>query len=339
MSGEPNWCLIESDPGVFTELITRMGAKDVQVEEVYALDEEVMKQFEQIYGLIFLFKWEKGDASSGNGSGVLESQDDAGGEHRVFFAHQVIQNACATQAILSILLNRPEIELSDELRQFKEFTLDLPPDMRGLAISNSESIRQIHNSFSPQESITNEVEPSSSTEGEAFHFISYVPINGRLYELDGLKPHPIVHSEYTNSDWISRAITIIQSRMEQYSSSEIRFSLMVLIKDWRKIYQEQLALLDVKAREIESELNKPGLNQEEQARLNAILTQSNFESSELRSKIAHEEQKHEQAKRDNIRRKHNYIPLIYQLVRGMAVTGSLDKVIEASREQRSKDSS
>ena len=28
---------------------------------------------------------------------------------------------------------------------------------------------------------------------EAFHFVSYVPINGRLFELDGLKPFPIDH--------------------------------------------------------------------------------------------------------------------------------------------------
>ena len=28
---------------------------------------------------------------------------------------------------------------------------------------------------------------------EAFHFVSYVPINGRLFELDGLKPYPIDH--------------------------------------------------------------------------------------------------------------------------------------------------
>lgn len=28
---------------------------------------------------------------------------------------------------------------------------------------------------------------------EAFHFVSYVPIGGRLFELDGLKPYPIDH--------------------------------------------------------------------------------------------------------------------------------------------------
>jgi ubiquitin carboxyl-terminal hydrolase BAP1 len=32
--------------------------------------------------------------------------------------------------------------------------------------------------------------------GEAFHFVSYVPIRGRLFELDGLKPFPMDHGKW-----------------------------------------------------------------------------------------------------------------------------------------------
>lgn len=71
--------------------------------------------------MIFLFKWQ-------NNKGYAPSADE-NADH-VFFANQVINNACATQAILSILLNRDDIELGEELKNFKEFTADFPPDVR-----------------------------------------------------------------------------------------------------------------------------------------------------------------------------------------------------------------
>jgi ubiquitin carboxyl-terminal hydrolase L5 len=70
-----------------------------------------------------LFKWQKG----GN-KAAKDFPIDYNADH-VFFANQVINNACATQAILSILLNRDDIEIGDELNNFKEFTADFPPDV------------------------------------------------------------------------------------------------------------------------------------------------------------------------------------------------------------------
>ena len=57
---------------------------------------------------------------------------------------------------------------------------------RGFAIGNSDLIRNSHNSFHRQEPFEIEQDDKSGKEEDAFHFISYVPFNNQLYELDGL---------------------------------------------------------------------------------------------------------------------------------------------------------
>ncbi len=54
---------------------------------------------------------------------------------------QVIQNACATQAILAVLLNAKGVDLGSQLSDFKDFTADFPPDMKGELRAKAAQIR------------------------------------------------------------------------------------------------------------------------------------------------------------------------------------------------------
>ena len=135
-----SWCTIESDPGVFTELVSKIGVKGVQFEELYTLDEESLANCKPLYGLVFLFKYKN--------EGKRETLAAGQYPESLFFAKQVISNACATQAILSILLNQSDkIDNGEELKRLNEFSVGMTDRMKGEAIGNSEIIRTVHNSF------------------------------------------------------------------------------------------------------------------------------------------------------------------------------------------------
>jgi ubiquitin carboxyl-terminal hydrolase L5 len=157
MSGGDDWCTIESDPGVFTELLSEIGCTAVQLEELWSLDDESLTALDEtgeIYGLIFLFQWQshtnKSDGAEKSDDEATTSKETLSEEQipeSLFFAHQVTTNACATQAILSVVLNQESIELGPTLTEFKDFTQSFPPSLKGVAISSSEPIKKAHNAF------------------------------------------------------------------------------------------------------------------------------------------------------------------------------------------------
>lgn len=71
-----------------------------------------------------------------------------------------------------------EIEIGPELSNLREFSMMMNPKDKGWAIGNSETIRVAHNSFTRQEPFEIEYDKKNAKEEDAFHFISYVPVNG-----------------------------------------------------------------------------------------------------------------------------------------------------------------
>lgn len=297
MADGEQWCLIESDPGLLTDLIGKIGVKGVQCEELYAPSVDELSRLDPVYGLIFLFKY--GGEKSAKEAPITHTVED------LFFAQQMVTNACATQALVNILMNVPGLDLGQELTDFKGFTATLPPDMKGMAIGQSEKIRQVHNSYAKQEIFSMEGPPK--TDQDAFHFLAYVPHNGRLYELDGLNQGPVDHGAYTGDNWYSTAEKAVTDRIAKFGGDEIRFNLCALVKDRTALYTEQI--------EVEKSTAEP----------------NTFKIQELEDKIAAEVEKRKMYATESVRRKHNYIPLILEAVRMMASRGKLGPVVEEAK--------
>ncbi|XP_014287774.1 ubiquitin carboxyl-terminal hydrolase isozyme L5 [Halyomorpha halys] len=304
-----NWCLIESDPGVFTELIKEFGCKGVEVEELWSLEPEQFKPLKPIHGLIFLFKWKANDEPAG--SIVRDNRLE-----KIFFAKQVINNACATQAILSILLNckHPDLQLGPTLTEFKEFCLTFDANMKGLALSNAHVIRSVHNSFARQTLFEFDNKNAPKDE-DIYHFVGYIPIEGRLYELDGLKEGPIDLGQIPpDSDWLDFVRPIIQKRINKYNEGEIHFNLMAVISDQKMKYERELKQLQ---KQVEENGMETDSIQSEIARIKLL--------------IEEEENKVKHYKLENIRRKHNYLPLIVEILKILAKEGQLLPLYEKAK--------
>lgn len=246
------WLELESDPGLFMLLLDDFGVKNVQVEEIY----DITKPFDgPVYGFIFLFRWIEERRSRRK---IFDQNDmflkEEGVVNNIFFAQQMVPNSCATHALLSVLLNCPKISLGDTLARLKADTVGMTPENKGWAIGNTPELARAHNSHAmPQAKRCVEKNSASASvtsgryAGEAFHFVSYVPIHDRLFELDGLKPYPIDHGPCVNDeDWTEKFRKVMTERLGVAGDEpchDIRFNLMALIPDRRIALSHKLNML------------------------------------------------------------------------------------------------
>lgn len=246
------WLELESDPGLFTLLLEDFGVQGVQVEEVYDLQKPIEGP---VYGFIFLFRWieeRRARRKIVETTAEIFVKDDEAVAN-IFFAQQVVPNSCATHALLSVLLNCDEsdIHLGETLGRLKSHTKGMSPENKGWAIGNTPELACAHNSHAmPQAKRLLERNAGSGVStgrftGEAFHFVSFVPINGHLFELDGLKPYPMDHGGWEEcEDWTDKFRRVMAERLGiATGEQDIRFNLMAVVPDRRIAITHKLKML------------------------------------------------------------------------------------------------
>lgn len=274
--------------GVFTYLLENLGVKNVQFEELLDLEPLSLAQLSPI-GLIFLFKY-VGSSHGAQRDGTLD--ENAAYDGRVWFAAQTIQNACGTQALLSVLMNKSEkdgVVLGGPLTDFKDFTQEFPPDIKGEALSNSDLIRDVHNSFARSSPFQSDESRVATEDDDVYHFIAFTSVNDKLYELDGLQAAPISHGECKPEEFSDKVIPVLQRRISKYPPNEIRFNLLAMCQDLR-----------IKARE--------------------------FGDPEM---IMREEEKRREWQWENALRRHNFVGFVGELLKGVVKQKIDDGIYDA----------
>ncbi|KAM0790745.1 hypothetical protein ACM66B_004598 [Microbotryomycetes sp. NB124-2] len=301
------WSLTESDPAVFTGILKELGVQGLIVEELYGLDQGLIASLHPVKAFVFLFKY-VGRSGRVNQDGTLR---EPAVPH--YFAHQVINNACATLALLNATMNVDDatIELGTELDSLRAFSKDLDPDSRGWTISNSERIREVHNSFARSDPFHLEEARDDQQSEDAYHFICYLPIGNELYELDGLQSLPISHGQLSSGqNWTDRAREVIQQRISTYPEGELMFNLMVLTA--------RPSHLKRQIEQAESGNGEGGTSERDTTAEEAELArfEARLKDWDIETKM----------------KRHNHIGLVTAVLKELARTGKLEERIVAARE-------
>ncbi|KJP86107.1 hypothetical protein AK88_04230 [Plasmodium fragile] len=337
------WCLIESNPCIFNDMLSRMGAKNLSVEDVYDLGffedyiwnrgvvsvenvlgieeyrsekekgwatspmedgegatntpaqktdlqkglysstvttedkyNKLIKNESNVYGIIFLFNIGK---SYKRNKFVEHSVPE-----NLFFAKQVIPNACATQAILSIVLNK-EVELNEEIKNIKSFSDNFDSSMKGLTLSNCNVLRNIHNSYKPPIYIEKEnLHDEKGKSNDSFHFVSYIEFGGSVYMLDGLQEGPVLIGHTNGEDeqhsWIDLARQHIKKEISEICNAsgigeegDSRFNILAVIKDKEHIINEFCNIHRIVKQRVNTKLRNLG---NEEVDLSDEINEENF---------------------------------------------------------------
>lgn len=329
-----SWDTVESDPAVFSDLLEALGVRGLELTELYDLSTNSLSLLRPV-GLLFLFKYV--GASGASKTGVLE---DITSPDAPWFALQTVNNACGTQALLHILLNSDaaahDFDLGDTLRAFKDFTAGLPPRDRGNCLEACDAVREAHNSFARPEPFIND-ERRAKKSDDVFHFSAFVPSRAGdvAFELDGLARGPVrlPPSSDGEAGWVASAAEALRKRIDGYTGGELRFTLLAVVRDARFVARDAARVAQDELDEVcGALLSLEGQADGDEAsalRAREVALRVNIAAAEAAETAANERRADWAA--ENARRRHNFVPLLLALLRGLADAKKLEGLLALGR--------
>ncbi|CAL1702373.1 unnamed protein product [Somion occarium] len=298
------FAVIESDPGVFTMLMRKLGVHGLEVMELYDIEPWAVDHLDP-HGLIFCYL-----CADENGTEDEDVQDDCDAPdpdaQDIWFANQLSDDACASQAMLNIIFNCRGVQLDPSLHRFHMDTEKMSWVMKGLAITNCQFIREAQNSLArpadlraANHSIATKIskemkhknastatpaskkrksttktnrgkkqQKTKEDQQDTFHFIAYVPCDGKVWELDGLRiSGPLEVGEISDAGgpsgrqgWMDVVRPALKLKMQRHLSGEareqIRYNLLAIVDDQYMKFSDALEMQKRERSALERRLDK-----------------------------------------------------------------------------------
>ncbi|KIK65322.1 hypothetical protein GYMLUDRAFT_82583 [Collybiopsis luxurians FD-317 M1] len=272
--GGPPFGVLESDPGVFTSLTRKLGVEKLSLVELYDIEPWATDHLKP-HGLIFCFNWRDevlqptefetpeqvwfANQLSADACGtfaflnvLLNCPSVHLGEHLEQFKNEtkemspVMKGLAVTNS--TFIRNahnsfaRPA-DLRGSLNTIASTTLDaqkMKAKAKPVQQPSKKGPKAKPTKAKPEaEAVNGAPTNGSALEDleEAYHYIGYTSVAGKVWELDGLKPFPLEVGELSseNATWLDVARPALRMKMEKYGggaseeAANIRFSLLAII--------------------------------------------------------------------------------------------------------------
>lgn len=144
----------------------------------------------------------------------------------VYFLKQTVVNSCGTVGLLHAVANNQDkmkFDSDSALKTFLEATANMSAADRAKELEKNKAIQTTHDEVAADGQCRVE-------EGKVnFHFITFVNVNGQLYELDGRMDGPVNHGATKDGSFIMDAAKVCRQFVER-EKDEVRFSAVALCK-------------------------------------------------------------------------------------------------------------
>ncbi|KAJ8732923.1 hypothetical protein PYW07_015522 [Mythimna separata] len=219
---------MESNPETMNKYLQKLGVSEKwRMVDVIGLEEDTLSWVPRpVLAVVLLFPLS--DAYEQHRSEQEKVLQSKGVEppKEVFHLKQVLSNVCGTIALVhSVANNMQRIELSDGLlKNYIDEAKNLDASAKGELLENSTAILNAYKEI---------VRSGNESGGEADetvnnHFVTFVNIDGHLFELDGRKSYPIEHGSTSPDTLLEDAVKVCREFIAR-DPENIGFNVVALV--------------------------------------------------------------------------------------------------------------